>query len=176
MTDEEKKTYHAVHIFAVTRVKVLVDPKSVPDDKPETLIKAAETSIDLFSILSRGRCESSLVESVEYAEDISHYLIDKAGDEEYKESEFYELDPEGGEFDVYPQPSGGQRVVIVVEGGVVQSVVSNHKGVRHLILDHDEAKALRETAPPPFKAGEFEDTPYVPGLDKVREDFDKEYQ
>jgi hypothetical protein len=173
MTEEEEKTHHAIHIYALVRVKVLVDAKSVPDDKPGTLIKAAEDKANLHTLFDRGR--GGDIDHIEWAEDLSHYLIDKAGDEEYKESVYYLTDPEGGEYDVYPQPSSGRRVVIVVKGGVIQRVVSNYKDVQHLILDHDEAEALKKTAPPPFKAGEFEDTPYVPDLDKVREEFDKGY-
>jgi hypothetical protein len=174
LTEEEEKTHHAVHIFAIVRVKVLVKADSVPDDKPETLIRAAEDKAHLHTLFERVRRGD--IDQIEWAEDISHYLIDKANDEDYRKSMFYELDPEGGEFDVYPQPSNGRRVVIVVEGGVVRNVVSNYKGVQHLILDHDEAKAMRETAPPPFKAGEFEKTPYVPELDAVRAEFDREHQ
>lgn len=176
MTEKEKEKMHAVHIYAVVRVKVLIDPKDVSDDKPETLIKAAEARVSFNELFQReGREGRDVFEYTEWGEEISHYCIDKANDPNFDESRYFLPNTRDGD-EVYLMPSANaRRVAIVVKDGRVQFVLSSHKDVQHVILDHDEANEMRKVSPPPFRAPEFSDTAYVPDIDAVRDEFDKEY-
>ena len=77
-----------VHIFAVVRVKVAgIDAESQIE-----AIHNAEGSVDLYTLFSKPGSVS--VEITEFADGISHYLVDEVGDLTYKRSRFYEADGE----------------------------------------------------------------------------------
>ena len=73
-----------VHIFAIVRVKV---PDVEAGSHQDAIKKAVEcTNLnDVFDLVS----PVPGVEHTEYGEEISHYLVDELGDEEYRHSTFY---------------------------------------------------------------------------------------
>jgi len=71
-----------VHIYAVVRVPIRgVDAKS-----PEEAVKKVDEEVNLHEILDRG--------IVEYAEDITEYLVDEVGDDGKIKRSFW-LDRDG---------------------------------------------------------------------------------
>ena len=71
-----------VHIYAVVRVPIRgVDAKS-----PEEAVKKVDEEVNLHKILDRG--------IVEYAEDITEYLVDEVGDDGKIKRSFW-LDRDG---------------------------------------------------------------------------------
>lgn len=81
-----------VHIYAVYRVKVA--NVEATDQKQACLNALAQTDLDFSIPAPRG------VRIVEYADEVNGFLVDEVGDEEYKNSRYYnaalEEDPPNG--------------------------------------------------------------------------------
>jgi hypothetical protein len=75
-----------VHIFAVVRVKVA---GIGAESQTEAIVKA-EDSVDLYRLFHNPGAFS--VEAAEFADGISHYLVDEVGDSTHERSRFYETD------------------------------------------------------------------------------------
>ena len=73
-------TKYNVHVFAVVRVLY-------QDIEAESQIDAVAKAKDLAFKDLRHRFNN---DDIEFSEDISHYLVDEVGDEEYLNSEFYD--------------------------------------------------------------------------------------
>jgi hypothetical protein len=73
-----------VHIFAVVRVKV----PGVEAGSHRDPIKNAVEATDLDDLFDRESPMSG-IEHIEFGDEISHYLVDEVGDEEYRRSTFY---------------------------------------------------------------------------------------
>ena len=73
---------YRVHIFAVVRIPVEVEAESQIE-----AIEKAEDDTDLNSLLNRG--------DVEYADEITEYLVDEVEDKEYLRSTWYKDSAEG---------------------------------------------------------------------------------
>lgn len=76
MFEEQLNTYD-VHIFAVVRVKV----SGIRAHTQKNALADAEQAVDFDQLFNTERAE--------YAEEISHYLVDVAGDAEYEESQWF---------------------------------------------------------------------------------------
>jgi len=87
---------HDVHIFAVVRIKI---PRVKANSALEAIPKALEEAGDLDQVLSRA----------EYADEISHYLVDESDDSEHQHSTWF-LDAEHWD-QVRNQVEDGVRVV-----------------------------------------------------------------
>jgi hypothetical protein len=75
-----------VHIFAVVRVKIAgVDAES----QTEAIVNA-EDSVDLYRLFENPGAFG--VEATDFADEITHYLVDEVGDSTYERSRFYEAD------------------------------------------------------------------------------------
>jgi len=77
-----------VHIFAIVRVKVA----RISAESQIEAIHKAEGSVDLYTLFNKP--DSVNVETTEFADGISHYLVDEVGDSTYERSRFYEADGE----------------------------------------------------------------------------------
>jgi hypothetical protein len=75
-----------VHIFAIVRVKVA----GISAESQAEAIDKAENSVDLYRILDNPGGVG--VQGTEFADGISHYLVDEVGDSTYRQSRFYEPD------------------------------------------------------------------------------------
>ena len=75
-----------VHIFAVVRVKVA----GIVAESQTKAIQKAEDSVDLYRLFDNPR--ASAVEATEFADDITHYLVDEVGDSMHERSRFYNAD------------------------------------------------------------------------------------
>ena len=60
---------YVVHVYAVVRVPI----KGVNAESPEEAVKKVDEEINLHEILDKGE--------VEYAEDVTEYLVDEVGDD-----------------------------------------------------------------------------------------------
>ena len=60
---------YVVHVYAVIRVPI----KGVNAESPEEAVKKVDEEINLHEILDKGE--------VEYAEDVTEYLVDEVGDD-----------------------------------------------------------------------------------------------
>lgn len=87
-----------VHIFAVVRVKVT----GIKADSDHDAINKAEEKVDLTQLFNRVPVYKD-VAAVEFAEEISHFLVDNISDKEFENSAWYKpkrkLD---GYEDMYP--------------------------------------------------------------------------
>lgn len=72
-----------VHLYAVVRVKV----SGVEACSMENAIEKAEGATPLHQMFDRG--------DMEYAEEITHYLVDVEGDEEYMQTKWFWYDDDG---------------------------------------------------------------------------------
>ena len=75
-----------VHIFAIVRVKVA----GISAESQAEAIEKAEDSVDLYRLFDNPGAFG--VEATEFADGISHYLVDEVGASTYKRSRFYEAD------------------------------------------------------------------------------------
>ena len=66
-----------VHLFALVRVKV----EGIDADDMPAAIKKAEQAVHLTGMFNREETPQ-----IEYAEEISHYLVDVQGDTEFNDS------------------------------------------------------------------------------------------
>ena len=75
-----------VHIFALVRVKVA---GIAAQSQAEAIVKA-EDSVDLYHLFDNAGAFG--VEATEFADEITHYLVDEVGDLTHQRSRFYEAD------------------------------------------------------------------------------------
>lgn len=102
---------HDVHIYAIVRVKV----SGINAKNPAEAIKKAEASVDLHALFKNG-------DTQEFAEDIDCFLVDEVGDENLRESRWYQKD---GITPLATTDTDENRLVVHLEGGLVQAVYSN---------------------------------------------------
>ena len=79
---------HDVHLYASVRVKV----KGVKAEDHPGAITLAEQRVDLHELFRT--CDGRQGCEVEYAEEITYFLVDERGDKEFKNSTWYEKDGE----------------------------------------------------------------------------------
>ena len=77
--------YH-VNLYALVRVRV----PDVEADSQEEACQTAEQRVNLDSLFHG--VSGPYVSDVEYADEVNHYLVDLDGDEEYKQSQFFDGD------------------------------------------------------------------------------------
>jgi len=77
--------YH-VHLYALVRVKV----PNVEADSPEAACPDAAKRVDLDSLFHG--VSGPYVSDVEYADEVTHYLVDLDGDTDYEESVYLDGD------------------------------------------------------------------------------------
>lgn len=81
-----------VHLYAVVRVLV----KDVDASNQTSAMNKARKKVwnDLYDVFSsppgRGEFQDRGINQIEFAEEIEGYLVDEVGDEEYKNSHFYD--------------------------------------------------------------------------------------
>jgi hypothetical protein len=117
--------HHTVHAFAVVRVRV---PDIMARSHAEA-IADAEERLDYAGLFNDDRA------GTEWAEEVSHYLVDEAHDPEHACSCFYAPDGRTPLVD-------GQvpvRLVIEMNGGRIQELQAERPGVQVLIIDHATA-------------------------------------
>lgn len=76
-----------VHLFPLVRVKVRVEA----DDQTKA-IERAEGQASLHRIFDKDMANDGAVLETEYAEEISHYLVDETNDDDYMNSHWYAAD------------------------------------------------------------------------------------
>lgn len=110
-----------VHLFPI--VRVIVQGVNA-DNQAEAIAQALAKRPDLNMLLHRPSG------GYEYADEISHFLVDEADDPEHLNSQFYEADGKTLLVD--------KRLVIGVEGGnVVSVIVSTSELTEALVMDYD---------------------------------------
>ena len=80
---------YKVHIYAIVRVKVL----DVEANSQEEAITRVRDHVNLNDLLNRTHPLSN-VEHVEFADEITGYLVDEQGDQKHERSRFYEAGTE----------------------------------------------------------------------------------
>lgn len=145
--EHKRDECYSVHVYASVRVKVC---GVSADLLPEAAIKYVEDRIDLSRLFDRESNQVPAgtltdhqlwIDHVEYAEGIEGFLVDHPNDPEYQKSTFYDQD---GKTPVQGDPA---RVVIVVEGGNVQSILKDRAQVSVAVLDHDNQKEAGKLPP-----------------------------
>jgi hypothetical protein len=86
-----------------------------PKSAGASAIKKAEASVDLHALFKGG-------DGHEFAEDIDCFLVDEAGDENFRESRWYQKD---GVTPLATNPKAENRLVVHLEGRLVQAVHSS---------------------------------------------------
>lgn len=112
---------YTVHLFPVVRLKV---PNVEAPSQTEAVAQALAERQDLEILLHRPAC------GFDYADEISHFLVDEVGDEEHQNSQFYEADGR--------TPLADKRLVIGVNGGTVSSIVASTAEIKAaMVADYD---------------------------------------
>ena len=76
---------YTVHIYAIVRVEV---PEIEAETQQQALTRA-QKQVDLYDLFRRCDVPNG-VECIEYADEISHFLVDEEGDEEHEKSKWYD--------------------------------------------------------------------------------------
>jgi hypothetical protein len=114
--------HHTVHAFAVVRVRM---PDIMARSHAEA-IADAEERLDYASLFNDERA------GTEWAEEVSHYMVDEADNPEHSRSCFYA--PDG-----HTPLVEGQvpvRLVIEMNGGRIQELQAERPGIQVLVIDH----------------------------------------
>ena len=126
-----------VHIHAVVRVKVV----SVSAPNERAAARHALNHVDLNALFNK--CEPHpTVAQVEFDDTVTHLLVERSGNETRKEptlSKCFEPFGKGGLTEV-PFDKVSTHIAVIVEGGDVQSVVTN-RPCQVAVLNREHAES-----------------------------------
>ena len=76
---------HTVHLYALVRVPV----SDVEADSHAEAVSKASRMVDLDEVFRDLASHATRLNAIEYADEISHVLVDEDGDSEYDRSRWY---------------------------------------------------------------------------------------
>lgn len=134
-----------IHVFAVVRVKVT----GVDASDAKTAATRAAALVDLNKLFnSKKQCPlAAWVAHTEFDDEITHFLVEPIGNSNRRAQApvicfepFGDGDGDGSKgLTEVPFDNVSTHVAVIVEGGNVQSVVTN-RPCQVMILDHDHAR------------------------------------
>ncbi len=119
---------HNVHLYALVRLKV---PGIEAANHQQALEKARELFPELYGLFTERNLRSvpAAISDIEFAEEISHYLVDEDGDKEFAASTWHD-----GEGRAVDDP---HTITVTVTDGLIADVDGIPLGHRVRVLDLD---------------------------------------